>query len=189
MTAIGAVPKPLSAARLARGLAATVLALLALGAASARAAKPAVLTFKTAQVGAPGNPAVAIVPFSDAIYRGCEEAPVTKAGCQTVGGVGYRYGIGQLEVTVAQWVAFLNTVDPAGTNRHKLYSTTESGTAWPRFGQIDFRAKARPGRHYGLAAPEWADKPYGFANFLRAARFANSLYNGEVDFPRSSGHS
>ena len=28
--------------------------------------------------------------------------------------------------------------------------------------------------------PEWADKPYGFANFLRAARFVNSLYNGEL---------
>lgn len=181
MTATRAVPKPLSA-RLAAGLAAAAIALLALlaGAAGARAAKPAVLTFATAQVGAPGNPSVAIVPFSDAIYRSCEEAPVTKAGCQTVGGVSHRYGIGQLEVTVAQWVAFLNTVDPAGTNRHNLYSTTESGTAWPRFGQIDFRAKARPGRHYSLAAPEWADKPYGFANFLRAARFANSLYNGEV---------
>ena len=29
-----------------------------------------------------------------------------------------------------------------------------------------------------MAYPEWADKPYGFANFLRAARFVNSLYNG-----------
>ena len=28
--------------------------------------------------------------------------------------------------------------------------------------------------------PQWADKPYGFANFLRAARFVNSLYNGEL---------
>ncbi len=29
-----------------------------------------------------------------------------------------------------------------------------------------------------MAYPAWADKPYGFANFLRAARFVNSLYNG-----------
>src|SRR4029079_8276500 len=36
------------------------------------------------------------------------------------------------------------------------------------------------GKHYSLAAPEWGDKPYGFANFLRAARFANSLDNGKV---------
>jgi len=37
-------------------------------------------------------------------------------------------------VTVAQWVAFLNTVDPRGVNRHRLYSADESGAAWPRFG-------------------------------------------------------
>jgi hypothetical protein len=74
-----------------------------------------------------------------------------------VGGVSYRYGIGQLEVTVAQYVAFLNTADPAGRSRHKL--TT-------------------PCHHYSAPSPEWADKPYGFANFLRSARFVNSLYNG-----------
>ena len=31
-----------------------------------------------------------------------------------------------------------------------------------------------------MAYPEWADKPYGFANFLRSARFVNSLYNGRL---------
>ena len=41
--------------------------------------KPAVLTFKTAEVGAPGNPAVGIVPFSDAIYSSCAEAPARAA--------------------------------------------------------------------------------------------------------------
>ncbi len=154
--------------------------LLAAADASLAAPKPAVLTLKTARVGAPGNPAVAIVPFEDAVYKGCGEAPQTKKGCQDVGGVPYRYGIGELEVTVAQWVAFLNTADPLGRNRHRLYSSVESGQAWPRFGQIDFSASAPRGRHYSLAAPEWADKPYGFANFLRAARFVNSLYNGRV---------
>ncbi len=94
--------------------------------------------------------------------------------------VGYRYGIGQLEVTVAQYVAFLNAADPAGRNKHKLYSSTESGTEWPKYGQIDFSASAPAGHHYSVASPEWADKPYGFANFLRSARFANSLYNGRV---------
>ena len=37
--------------------------------------------------------------------------------CQLVGGVDYPYGIGRLEVTVEQWVAFLNSVDPAGQQR------------------------------------------------------------------------
>ena len=103
-----------------------------------------------------------------------------ETACQQVGAVDYRYGVAQLEVTVSQYVAFLNTVDPTGPNRHKLWSEDESGTGWPRFGQINFSASVGKGRHYSLAAPEWADKPYGFANFLRSARFANSLYNGKV---------
>ena len=45
---------------------------------------------------------------------------------------------------------------------------------------------APAGHHYSVAAPEWADKPYGFANFLRAARFDNSLYNGQVLSKQSS---
>jgi len=164
-------------------------ALVLLGAASASGAPaPSVLTLKTVTVGSPGNPSVGIVPFTDAVYRTCAEAPQTESGpaCQMVGGVKHRYGIGQLEVTVAQWVEFLNTVAPAGRNRHRLYSTNESSSAWPRFGQIDYSARAAPGRHYSVASPEWAEKPYGFANFLRAARFVNSLYNGRVLSRKSS---
>ncbi len=143
---------------------------------------PSILTLKTVKVGAPGNPSVGITPFKDAVYRSCKEAPqeAHTPPCQMVGGVKYGYGIGQLEVTVAQWVAFLNTVDPTGSNRHKLYSPNESSIGWPKYGQIDFAASVGKGRHYSVASPEWADKPYGFANFLRSARFVNSLYNGRV---------
>jgi hypothetical protein len=166
-----------------------VIALALVGpAASAAAPVPAVLTFKTVTVGAPGNPSVGIVPFADAVYSSCAEVvPAEKQPpCQQVGAVGYRYGIGRLEVTVTQYVDFLNTVDPAGHNKHKLYSSTESGSEWPKYGQVDFSAPAAAGRHYSVAAPEWADKPYAFANFLRSARFANSLYNGEVLSRQSS---
>ncbi len=169
------------------GLAAfAAAALLAPAGAAAAAPKPAVLTLKTVRVGAPGNPSAAIVPFTDAIYRSCSEAPTSGPACQEVGGVKHRFGIGQLEVTVAQWVAFLNTVDPRGQNRRGLYSSNESAAAWPRFGQIDFAGGAPTGRHYTVASPEWADKPFGFANFLRAARFVNSLYNGRVLSRRAS---
>jgi hypothetical protein len=162
-----AVPTVLSARRLA-GLTAVITALIALAApALAGAAGPAgpqraVLTFKTAQVGSPGNPSVGIVPFTNAIYGSCAEAPAE------------------------QWIGFLNTVDPFGRNTQKLYSEHESGAAWPRFGQINFSAGAKPGHHYTAAAPEWLDKPYAFANFLRAARFDNSLFNGQVLSKRSS---
>ena len=136
-----------------------VVALALVGpAASGAAPAPAVLTFKTVEVGAPGNPSVGIVPFTDAVYASCAEVvPAEKQPpCQQVGGVDYRYGIGRLEVTVAQYVAFLNTADPAGRNRHKLYSANESSTEWPKYGQIDFFAKAAKGRHYTVASPEWA---------------------------------
>jgi formylglycine-generating enzyme required for sulfatase activity len=163
-------------------LALTILAAAALAGPALSGASPApsVLTLKTVKVGAPGNPSVGIVPFKDAVYASCAEAAGIKPPCQEVGGVNYRYGIGQLEVTVAQWVAFLNTVDPAGRNKHRLYSADESSSAWPKFGQINFSAGAARGRHYSVASPEWADKPYGFANFLRSARFDNSLYNGRL---------
>ena len=175
------VPPALSA-RICLALGALALAALMLPALAAAAPKPAVLTFTVAKVGAPGNPPVAIIPFEDLLFRNCAEAPsIPQKPCMEVGGVGYRYGIGKLEVTVAQYVDFLNTVDPGGTRKKlRLYSTTESSKAWPRFGQIDFSRKAKPGSHFSVASPEWADKPYGFANFLRSARFANSLYNGQV---------
>lgn len=168
------------------GAVALVVATMAMALPAQAAPGAAVLAFKTVEVGSPGNQAVGIIPFKDEMYANCAAAPPPNPEkprapkCMEVGDVGYRYGIGQLEVTVAQYVAFLNTVDPQGTNRHRLYSHTESGNAWPRFGQIDFKRRALPGRHYSLAAPEWANKPYGFANFLRSARFANSLFNGKV---------
>jgi hypothetical protein len=165
--------------------AAAVLATASAPAATA-AGKTAVLEIKTARVGAAGNPSVGIVPFSDAVYRSCAEGPQTGPACQMVGGVEHGYGIGQLEVTVAQWVAFLNSVDPLGRNPHHLYSATESASAWPKYGQIDFAGRARPGRHYSVASSEWAEKPYGFANFLRAARFVNSLFNGRLLSQRAS---
>jgi hypothetical protein len=166
--------------RFALLLTAVAVAALALPAISAATPKPAVLTLNTVKVGAPGNPAVAIQPFTDALYRSCGEVPSSEKECLMVGGVKYGYGIGQLEITVKQWVDFLNTVDPSGTDPHHLWAESESSTAWPKYGQIDFAASVGKGRHYAVASPEWADKPYGFANFLRAARFINSLYNGKV---------
>ena len=99
-----------------------------------------------------------------------------------MGGVDETYEIGELEVTVDQYVAFLNTVDPDGTNDHDLYLDAMSPTAWPKYGSVRYQSgsDAAPGTHYSVAYPEWADKPFGFANFARAARFVNSLTNGDI---------
>jgi hypothetical protein len=160
--------------------------LAVVGPASAIAAKRGIVTVKTVRVDSPGNASVGIVPFTDAIYQSCSGAPT---GCQPVGGVGYRFGIGQLEITVTQWVRFLNTVDPTGRNPLHLYASTQSSSAWPKYGQINMRSSARRGRHYSVALPEWADKPYGYANFLSAARFVNSLYNGRLLAKKAGGGS
>jgi hypothetical protein len=157
-------------------------AILAIGGTSAASAasRGAVVQVTTATVGAPGNPSAAIVPFTDAIYKTCAEAPTEKVACQEIGSVDYRYGIGYLEITVRDWVKFLNVADPRGRDPHDLYDSTQSSSAWPKYGQIDKASKAAAGHHYEVAYPEWADKPYGFANFVRAARFVNSLYNGRL---------
>ena len=107
--------------------AAGLLVALAL-APTAVASGPAQLTFRLVRVGSPGNQAASVVPFADAIYPSCSVAPKTKAGCLSVGSVASPYDIGELEVTVAQWVAFLNTVDPKGTDPHHLYDSSESAS-------------------------------------------------------------
>jgi formylglycine-generating enzyme required for sulfatase activity len=164
------------AAAVLLALSAAVAIALAAPAGGSAATNRAKVTIKTAKVAAPGNPSVGIVPFTDAIYQSCASAP---SGCVTVGGVDYPYRIGQLEITNKQWVKFLNTVDPAGTS-HGLYDGTEASSGWPKYGSINRSSSAREGSHYSLSYPEWADKPYAFANFIQAAQFVNSLYNGRL---------
>jgi hypothetical protein len=82
-------------------------------------------------------------------------------------------------------VVFLNTVNPTGRDPHLLYSASERSSAWPKYWQINFNANADRGAHYPMAAA-WADKPYGFANFLRVTQFDNSLYTGRVLSKRTS---
>ena len=150
-------------------------------AATGHASYRATVSVSTVSVGAPGNAPIAVVPFTDAAYTSCSQVPAgTTPPCQEIGAVKYPYEIGQLEVTVGQWVDFLNTVDPKGTNRHLLYDPFVNPKAWPQYGQVYRVRSARSGKRYRIASPEWANKPYGFADFPAAARFVNSLYNGRL---------
>ena len=142
----------------------------------------AVVEIRTVKVGDPGNPAAAIVPFHPGVYASCADAPSRKAGCQLVGAVDDAYEIGELEVTVGQYVAFLNTVDPDGENRGDLYTESMSPSSWPKYGSVRRLSgdSVGAGEHYAVAYPEWRDKPIGFANFPRAAAFVNALTNGDL---------
>jgi hypothetical protein len=55
-----------------------------------------------------------------------------------------------------------------------------NASVWPQYGPIKYVSGGSLGTHYSVAYPEWAQKPFNFANFPRAARFVNSLSNGKV---------
>lgn len=163
---------------------------------------PKTVSISTVTVGSPNNASVWVIPFYNNIYQtqaSCNAAlsallanppatpdPQVQKGtiipgnCMEVGSVGYTYNVGETEVTTAQWVAFLNTVDPLGRNRHRLWDVAESPKVWPKYGSVERNLKAPVGQRYAVASKEWANKPYNSADFTRAARFINSLQNGKV---------
>ncbi len=160
---------------------------------SSSSAKLGVVTVKMAVVGDPGNHSVGVIqtfggpkgqfvdpPKGTGIYKTCADAPAAPPPCLTVGGVSYKYGIAELETTVSQYVTFLNTADPDGKNIHALYDDNMSPTVWPQYGSVAYSSSAAAGKHYSVAYPEWAQKPFNFGNFRRGARFANSLSNGKI---------
>lgn len=162
--------------------------------------QPHVVSLSTVTVASPGNPPAWIIPFYNDVYESsasCEEAlpdviaatqanpdPVVQkeasTSCMGVGSVPYTFDIAETELTVAQWVVFLNTVDRFGRNRYHLWDAPESSTVWPKFGSINRNRKAPPGQRYYVASAAWANKPYNSADFTRAARFANALSNGTL---------
>ena len=169
-----------------------------LSAANAATAAPkrGVITVTEAIVGDPGNPSVGVIqtfggPKGDfveppentgttGIYKSCSAAPASAPSCLTVGRVNATYGIGEFDTTVGQYVTFLNTVDPRGKNLHDLYNDDMSPTNWPQYGSVRYSSEASSGQHYAVAYPQWADKPFNFADFRRAARYVNSLTNGKI---------
>jgi formylglycine-generating enzyme required for sulfatase activity len=201
--------------RVGSGLVIAVLVSLVVGsvggaqpgvAATSSVPKPGVVTIAMATVGDPGNPSVGVVqafktvgtagpgvtlPAGTGIYPNCQAAPSSAPSCLTVGGVKDTYGIGEFAVTVSQYVTFLNTADPGGRNLGQLYFDNMGPTVWPKYGSIAYSSGSGVGlgKHYSVAYPEWADKPFNFGSFSRGARFVNSLFNGKVlsKTPSSSG--
>jgi hypothetical protein len=160
-------------------------------------AKRGVVTIPMAVVGDPGNPSVGVWQVfktvgtkgsgvtlpphnGTGIYKNCAAAPSSAPSCLTVGGVKDTYGIGEFEITVSQYVTFLNTADPLGKNLRQLYEDHMNPTVWPEYGSINYSSGAGAGKHYSVAYPEWAQKPFNFGDFRRGAEFVNSLFNGKV---------
>ena len=90
------------------------------------------------------------------------------------GAVSYNYAISKTEVTNAQYTAFLNAVDPTGTNALALYNGSMAGN----FGGIELQAGNADGSKY-VAQAGREQNPVTFVSFFDAMRFTNWLHNGQ----------
>jgi formylglycine-generating enzyme required for sulfatase activity len=138
-------------------LALRTTALLVLAGTVARCPQATAVTIETVPVGHPGNPA-------DTQPNG------------SFGAVPYNYRIGKYEVTNAQYLEFLNAVDPLGTNNLGLYDTVmntadSGGIRYVPLGPPPgARFQLKPGRENNpVIAVSWYD----------AVRFVNWLHNGQ----------
>ena len=112
-------------------------------------------------VGNPGNP-----PDTEVMY------PDRTTG---YGSVPYAFHMGKYEVTNAQYVKFLNAVDPTGTNTLGLYHRLM--TIEPR-GGISFNDIVANGSKYEIK-PGRGNNPVVFVSWYSTVRFANWLHNGQ----------
>jgi sulfatase modifying factor 1 len=91
-----------------------------------------------------------------------------------VGAVNDPYRIMRFEFTNAQYTAFLNAVDPSGSNPNSIWNSSMGSDAR---GGISRNAGAPPGSRYAVR-PSMGDKPVNFVSWWDAARVANWLHNG-----------
>jgi hypothetical protein len=155
------------------------------------------------RVAKPGNPSIGIkgfeapskatVPATNPGGSGTTTDQQSTAGnYQQLGAVPYTFEIGQYEITAKQYVAFLNAVDPKGSNDKlawtgiNLYDNRFSPVENPYQGQIIQLKHAKEGKHYALADKNWADKPMMWANMFQYLYFVNALSNGKIVAEKSS---
>jgi formylglycine-generating enzyme required for sulfatase activity len=133
------------------------LPILACGIILSTSAATSAVTFEWATVGNPGNQADSLAP---------------------VGGVDYEYRIAKHEVTNAQYVEFLNAVDPEGMNLNFVYTSSGGG--------ISYDSNAANGSKYGVTL-HYGDKPVRGVTLYDAMRFVNWLHNGQGAGDTESG--
>ena len=109
-----------------------------------------------------------------------EIVPVGNAGNANdttgFGAVAYEYGIGKYDVTIGQYTAFLNAVDPGGTNPYSVYSTSMASNA--NSAGISFTSGAPTGSKYAAMSGS-TNRPITYVSWFDAARFANWMQNGQ----------
>ncbi len=99
----------------------------------------------------------------------------TRYDATGIGAVRYHYRIGKYEVTNAQYVAFLNRVDPTGANTLAQYNTNMTSDAR---GGIILNRGAGDGAKYEIKLGR-ANNPVVWVSWFDAVRFANWVHNGQ----------
>lgn len=148
-------------AKAARGLMNAARIILAAAFALGYATDARAIAFSWATVGNAGNPADIIPgPF----------------GLEFYGAVDHPYRISLHEVTNAQYVEFLNSVDPSGANVLELYNASMTTHI---LGGILHDANAPVGSTYAAKSGR-GQNPVNFVSLLDAMRFVNWLDNGQA---------
>jgi formylglycine-generating enzyme required for sulfatase activity len=132
------------------------------------------VTINWLPVGNPGNTA---------------DTTVESDGTTGYGSVGYNYAIAQNDVTVSQYVEFLNAKDPTGTSPLKLAPVD---VLFPPSGHlgvysgVNFSANNPVGAKYSVISGD-GNHPISNVTFFSALRFANWMSNGQGNGDTESG--
>jgi formylglycine-generating enzyme required for sulfatase activity len=95
---------------------------------------------------------------------------------RSFGAVAYAYKIQKYEVSNAEYVDFLNNVDPTGANTLGLYDANMASNV---HGGIVYNAAGSAGARYEIRQ-NMAAKPVNFVSWYSAIRYANWLHNGRT---------
>lgn len=106
-------------------------------------------------------------------------APNYAGGFPWYGAVDNTFQIMKFEFTNSQYAAFLNAIDPAGTNPNSVYSYQMSSN----LGGITNTGTTNGSRYAVIS--NMGDKPVLFASWWDAARVSNWLHNGAQTYGSS----
>jgi len=126
---------------------------------------------ETVTVGDPGN-AGELSGRPDSEYYGPQ---------RMCGSVGYSYGIGKYEVTIAQYCDFLN--HKAKSDAYGLYNSNMGSIRWG----CNIQRSGASGNYTYSVVAQYANMPIHYVTFWDACRFANWLNNGQGDGDTETG--
>jgi len=111
------------------------------------------------------------------------EDPGNPSDANGIGSVGYPFLMSKREVTNAQYVEFLNSVDPNGVNPNGSFNQAMQNSG--RGGII--RDTSSPNGEKYRVKPGFCERPVNFVTFFDAMRFINWLHNGQGSGDTESG--